>query len=183
MSRRDRKKLELTDNIYFITTTVMNFENILTADESYTMIVIDSIRYLLTEHSASLFAYVVMPNHIHLIIDMPEKESISDSMRDFKKYTTKEIFKKAVIKENIALINKLKENSNTGGAKLWMDRFDCQLIMSEKFLKQKINYIHNNPVKAGLIDEITKWPYSSARNYFLDDNSLINVSTDWERKI
>ena len=100
-----------------------------------------------------------------------------------KNIQQKEIFKKSVIKENITLIDKLKENSNTGGAKLWMDRFDCELIVTGKFLKQKINYIHNNPVKAGLVDEITKWPYSSARNYFLDNKTLIEVSTDWERKI
>ena len=183
MSRRDRKRIELTDNIYFITTTVMNFENILTTDENYTMILIDSLKYLLAEHLAALFAYVIMPNHLHLIIDMPENQSISDFMRDFKKYTSKEIYKRAVMDRNLKVARRLEENSNTGGAKLWMDRFDSQLIVTEKFLKQKINYIHNNPVKAGLVHEITEWPYSSARNYYLGDKTLIDVATDWKRRI
>lgn len=61
-----------------------------------------------------------------------------------------------------------------------MDRFDSQIIKTERFLKQKINYIHYNPVKAGLVDETTHWPYSSAGKYYLDDNGLIEVSVGWE---
>jgi hypothetical protein len=64
--------------------------------------------------------------------------------------------------------------------KLWMNRFDDLVIENDKTLQIKIEYIHNNPVKAGLVDQPEQWEYSSARNYILCDHSLISVSVDWE---
>lgn len=63
----------------------------------------------------------------------------------------------------------------TGNYRLWKDRFDYLMIITEKTLKIKIDYIHNNPVKAGLVENFTDWKYSSARNYYLGDNSVINI--------
>jgi len=67
--------------------------------------------------------------------------------------------------------------------KLWMDRFDDLVIEDEETLKIKIEYIHNNPVKAGFVDQPEQWEYSSARNYILGDHSLIEISTDWEMPV
>ena len=64
--------------------------------------------------------------------------------------------------------------------KLWMDRFDDLVIENDKTLQMKIEYIHNNPVKAGFVDQPEQWKYSSARNYILGDHSLMSVSIDWE---
>lgn len=60
-----------------------------------------------------------------------------------------------------------------------MDRFDDFVIESEDTLQVKIEYIHNNPVKAGLVDRPEQWEFSSARNYILDGHSVIEVMTDW----
>lgn len=91
MSRRGRKENDKSGNIYFVTTTVMNYQKILTLKESYTKMVIESLKYLIAEHKAILFAYVIMPSHIHFIIRMRTNESISNFMRDFKKFTSKEL--------------------------------------------------------------------------------------------
>ena len=181
MTRRGRSELDKEGNLYLITTTVMNFDNILTLSEKYTNIIIDSLRFLINEHKATLSAYVIMPSHIHLLIYIPEGESISDFMRDFKKFTSSAFFKEVQKDNNKILLQRLKSNSIGGKWKLWMDRFDSQIVLSEKFFKQKINYIHNNLVKAGLVEDITKWKYSSARNYYLEDNSVLEVSKsfDW----
>jgi len=64
--------------------------------------------------------------------------------------------------------------------KLWMERFDDLVIENDKKLQIKIDYIHNNPVKAGFIDLPEQWEFSSARNYILGNHSLISVSVDWE---
>jgi REP element-mobilizing transposase RayT len=110
---------------------------------------------------------------------MPEGESLSDFMRDFKKYTSFAFYKQISESDRSGLMKTLQKNSPTGKWKLWMDRFDSQIITSEKFYEQKINYIHNNPVNAGLVKEITDWKFSSARNYYLDDQSVLEVSTGW----
>ena len=59
-----------------------------------------------------------------------------------------------------------------------MDRFDNVLVYSPKAFRTKLEYIHNNPVKAGLVGKPEDWKYSSARNYLLDDHSIIYVDTD-----
>lgn len=99
-------------------------------------------------------------------------------MRDFKRFTSKKIKTELIGDGENDLMEKLIVNSGTGNFKLWADRFDCQIITSKKALDTKINYIHNNPVKAGLAKEITDWKYSSARNYYTIDNSLIDVLMD-----
>ena len=52
-------------------------------------------------------------------------------------------------------------------------------IFSEQFLREKLNYIHGNPVRAGLVENPTRYPYSSCRNYELDDQTLIEIDKDW----
>jgi putative transposase len=64
-----------------------------------------------------------------------------------------------------------------------MDRIDDVVFYSEKVLRTKVNYIHNNPVKARLVSNPEDWKYSSARNYLLDDHSTIQVNTSWDFKI
>ena len=178
MTRRGRKNTDKLGNTYFITTTVVNFSDILTSNDRFPALILKSLKYYLIQYKSILIAYVIMPNHVHFIVQTNEGESISDFMRDFKKYTSKELYKLAKAQSDSELIIQLQMNSDIGGGKLWMDRYDSKIIVSEKFLKQKINYIHNNPVRAGLVENATDWIYSSGRNYYYEDNSLIEVYTD-----
>ena len=61
-----------------------------------------------------------------------------------------------------------------------MSRFDDEVIQNEAMLLTKLDYIHNNPVKAGIVDSPEKYLFSSARNYSLDDHSVIKIKTDWK---
>ena len=91
MGLRGRKEHDKLGNTYFITSTLLGFEKIFTINDKYCDILIDSLKHLIVEHTAGLIAYVIMPNHIHLIISLPEGESISDFMRDFKRHTSSKI--------------------------------------------------------------------------------------------
>ena len=62
--------------------------------------------------------------------------------------------------------------------KFWMKRFDDQVIRTQKMFYTKLNYIHNNPVKAGLVNCPEEYRYSSARNYINGDHSIIKVNTE-----
>ena len=62
--------------------------------------------------------------------------------------------------------------------KIWMDRFDDLVIYNPEILKIKMDYIHQNPVRKGLVKEICDWSYSSARNYYLEDHSVFPVDTE-----
>jgi ABC-type arginine transport system ATPase subunit len=103
-------------------------------------------------------------------------------MRDFKKYTSVEIRKLAERENRTALLKILERNaieSKNQRYKLWMDGYDELIITNAKTLRMKTKYIHFNPVKAGLVERTEDWEFSSARNYLLDDHSLIRVATDW----
>jgi len=175
MARRGRQKYDKLGNNHFITTTVVGYMKIFSLKNNYYNLLIDTLKFLINRDSAKLIAYVLMPNHVHLILHIPSGKSISDFMRDFKKFTSRTIKKNL---KNRGLYNTLKKLTDKGGVKkfkLWMDRFDDVIIYSEKVMETKMNYIHYNPVKAGFVKKITEWKYSSARNYYLGDNSVIEV--------
>jgi putative transposase len=98
-------------NVYFITTTVMNHDNVFSINREYGLILINSLKFLLKEHRSKLFAYVIMPSHLHMILYTPEGESLIDYMRDFKKYTSVEIRKLAEKEKRIDLLKRLERNS------------------------------------------------------------------------
>ena len=165
MARRGRRELDKLGYTYFITTTVVNYERVFSMEESYNYILLESMKYLCREHSSEIIAFVYMPSHIHFIITMNEGESISDYLRDFKKYTSKQIKSRLLASDKKGLYTQLQE---LGKYKFWMDRFDSQIILTEKILNIKINYIHYNPLKAGLVNEIDEWKFSSAYKYYTD---------------
>lgn len=159
----------------------MNWDNIFSIGDSYNKILISSLKYLLSEHQSELIAFVIMPSHIHLIL-MKAGESISNFMRDFKKYTSTKIRKLLEANGYTEIVERLRLNSNgykNQTFKLWMNRFDDVIVLNDFLLKTKVNYIHYNPVKAGLVLKMKDWKYSSARNYLLEDHSIIEVNTKW----
>lgn len=123
-----------------------------------------------------------MPTHIHLIPLMKIGKSISDLMRDMKKYTSTKIRKLLESEGHYEIVKRLRLNAagyKNQTFKFWMDRFDDVVIIKEETLKTKVDYIHYNPVKAELVEKIEDWKYSSARNYLYEDHSVIEVNTHW----
>lgn len=179
MGLRGRKHLDKLGNVYFVTTTVMNFDKIFSLGNQYCDIIISSLKHLISEHKVQLLAYVIMQHHIHLVKYFPQGESLIDFMRDFKKFTSTEIRKQLERDNKVHIIERLRMNAikyPKQKFKLWMDRYDDLIITTEKTLHTKVDYIHMNPVKAGLVKNPEDWLYSSARNYILNDNSIIEVN-------
>lgn len=109
-------------------------------------------------------------------------KSISDLMRDMKKYTSTKIRKLLESEGHYEIVKRLRLNAagyKNQTFKFWMDRFDDVVIIKEETLKTKVDYIHYNPVKAELVEKIEDWKYSSARNYLYEDHSVIEVNTHW----
>ncbi|MFI5144044.1 MAG: REP-associated tyrosine transposase [Ignavibacteria bacterium] len=180
---RGRQKFDKQGYCYFITTTLFNYERIFSLDERYNMIIIDSLKFLMIEHQAELYAYVIMPTHIHLLLRLGLKESIIDFMRDFKRYTSKEIkllLKKDNKTEILKRLNSYSRGYKNQKSKLWMDRYDDVMVSTERVFNIKMNYIHFNPVKSGLVDNMEDWRFSSYRNYIYNDHSIIKI-TIYER--
>ncbi len=181
MARRGR--LSLTDeSIFFVTTTVVRFTNIFTTDR-YCDILVNNIKHYQKRYQFTILAYVIMPSHFHWIVKVDKNEgTISDIMRDIKKYSAWEIMEQVEKDKKVDLIKMFKkegEGLKNHKRKFWMKRFDDEVIRNEKMFWVKRNYIHNNPVKAGIVSKPEDYKYSSARNYFFDDNSVLNVDTEY----
>ena len=156
---------------YYLTITVTEwlpiFEN-----ESLRKIVIDSLNFFIEKKNLLVFGYCIMNNHIHMIANTESPFLLKDVIRDFKKFTSRKIAKAMAEETSLMHINHLSYFKLAGNfhcksidVKVWKDGNHAIELYSSKFFKQKLNYIHQNPVKAGYTDKMEDWPYSSAVDY------------------
>lgn len=174
-------KLHIQGHVYFVTTGVYQRVPIFTKP-SFIIPLYDSLAFYRHQQKFKLLGYVIMPDHIHLVVWPHGRHTLSDFMRDFKEFTSKRIMRQAEVEENIALMHSFRlAGAETGRAmyKVWQDDFFEKHIFTERVLRQKLHYIHRNPVRAGLVETPDKYAYSSYRNYELDDNSFIEIDRDW----
>lgn len=128
---------------------------------------IDNLKFYRREQRLKIHYYVIMDNHLHLITS--SKNNISKIIKNLKSYSAKEIIKNLRIDKRKWVLNLLKfykkKSKKVSEYQVWQEGSHPQIISSYKMLNQKINYIHFNPVKRGLVSEPEHWIYSSARNY------------------
>ena len=166
MGRRGRKNFA-DEHFFFVTTTVVHFIKIFN-EPTFCQILINNIKHYQEKYNFKVIAYVVMPSHFHWIVKInPKYGTISDIMRDLKKYSAWDILEE--IDKTIDQLSKIFKAVAVGypnqRRKLWMPRFDDEVIRNEKMFWSKFHYIHNNPVEAGLVGRAEEYKYSSARNY------------------
>jgi REP element-mobilizing transposase RayT len=175
-----RKRIE--GSVFYISTNITNRLRIFDRP-SFIIPVLDSLNYYRYQFQCKLFGYVIMLDHLHLLL-YPTGESsvVSDFMRDFKRFKSGRITRQAELEGKldwVAQFQRAGEETKRAEKKVWQDSFWEQSIFSEKFMREKLNYIHMNPVRAGLVDKSGKYPYSSFRNYEFGDNTLIDIDKDW----
>ena len=169
--------------VCFITFTVTGWVDVFTRP-AYKHIMIDSIRYCQKHKGLLLYAWCLMSNHIHLIAGAPHDIALNDIVRDLKKHTSKKIVE-AIGKSNESrkewMLNMFryvgKCHPKNIQYKFWKDGYDCLELFSPEVYEQKLNYIHNNPVTAEIVDEPHEYLYSSAKNY-ADLPGLLDVIVD-----
>jgi len=181
MGRRGRSNLT-EERFYFVTTTVVRFTPIF-SNQSFCDILISNIKHYREKYKFTTLGYVIMPSHFHwILIVNPKYGTISDIMRDIKKFTTWQIFDILEEIENRTFL-KIFQQSADGikdqEKKLWMSRFDDEVIRNQQMFWAKLNYIHNNPLKAGLVTRAEDYKYSSARNYINKDQSVLEVDVEY----
>jgi REP element-mobilizing transposase RayT len=138
----------------------------------YRDIVLDSIKHCQHKKCLILHAWCIMSNHLHLIAAAKEN-NLSDIIRDFKKFTSKQMIN--AIKDNelesrrewmLSIFKQKGEaNSRNSEHQFWRQDNQPKELYSSAFVFQKLSYIHNNPVEAGVVDKPEEYLYSSARDY------------------
>lgn len=156
MPRRGRS--QLTDqNVFFVTTSTKEHEKLFAENETKELlleIILERVRHFRVD----LFGFVIMPNHIHLLIRIERGgPKLANFMRDIKSLSARQLF---------------PERKG-----IWQARFDDVAIYTLEQFEIKLNYIHYNPVKAGLVGEAEQYEYSSARDW-KGERSSSNVKTE-----
>ena len=156
---------------YFITMTVVNWVDVFTR-KNHADIIIDALRYCKKEKGLNVYAFCIMSNHIHMLVNTNEPFVLKDTIRDFKKFTSKKIIAEINSKQESRrewMIKLFKKEAMTSKKhktyKFWQSGNHAIEVYSPKFTWNKINYIHKNPVRAGYVKEDHHWVYSSASNY------------------
>ena len=160
------------ESIYFLTFTIVDWVDVFSR-LSYKEIVINSLKYCQSKKGLTLYAYCIMTNHIHLIASASGKIKLFEIVRDFKKYTNRAIIEEINSGNESRkkwLLNKFefagKYLTRIENYKVWQDGYHAVELISPEFTYQKLNYIHQNPVRAGIVSEPEHYIYSSASNYY-----------------
>ena len=159
------------DQPYFVSFATVFWIDVFTRN-TYRDILLDSIRYCQQHKGLELYAWCIMSNHVHLIIGTTDKK-MEDILRDLKKYTSVKILE--AIKENpqesrrewmLWMFKQAgKRNSNNQHYQFWQQNNQPIELSSALIAEQKLAYLHNNPVEAGLVEEAEYYLYSSAKDY------------------
>jgi len=163
-------KIEEQDGLHFVTFQIVKWIDIFTR-KIYRDIVIESLRFCQTNKSLEIYAFVVMSNHLHLLL-RSEKSELSNTIKEFKSFTAKQILK-AIDTEPESrrewMLNlfefSAKQHKRNEKYQIWTHENHAEIVYGNQFMDSKINYIHENPVRAGLVENAEDYLYSSARNY------------------
>ena len=166
-----RQPLLLNGETCFITFTTTAWIDVFTRP-IYRHIMLDSIKHCQEKKGLLLYAWVLMSNHIHMIAGADKGNALNNIIRDMKKFTSQEI-RNTIINEPESrkhwMLNLMRLRGKTHPKKIeykfWKDNYDCIELFTSDFFEQKLNYIHDNPVRAEIVEEPHHYLYSSARNY------------------
>ena len=156
--------------LYFLTFQVVGWVDVFTRKE-YRDIVIENFDFCRKSKGLKVHAYVIMSNHVHCILSA--EDNLSNIVRDFKKYTSKKILKR--IQENtqesrcewLLMVFKYhgEYNSRTKNMQFWTHENHAVELINNEMIETRVNYIHQNPVRAGYVEDEFDYLYSSARNF------------------
>ena len=160
-----------SNRTYFMTHTDVDWIDIFTR-ANHKELLVESMKYCQRERGLYIYAWCLMPSHLHMIANTRTEIKMSDVMRDFKKYTSKKIVKQIQDEPESRrkwLLNHFefagRYNPKIKDFKFWQEGTHPIELFSEKVMWQKIEYIHRNPVEAGFVYREEVYLYSSARNY------------------
>lgn len=164
-------KIRNQERLYFVTFTVVRWIDVFTRAE-YKDVIVDSLKHCIKYKGLELYAWVIMSNHVHLIIGTHDKP-MDSILRDMKRHTSKKLTE--AINENMQESRREwmlwfferegKANPNNEHYQFWQQGNHPIELWSNEVIDQKLDYLHNNPVVAGWVDAPEDYLYSSARDY------------------
>jgi len=162
---RSRYRITHDEYAHFITSTIVEWLPVFTT-AACCDIVVRSFEYCRRQKGTRIFGWVILDNHFHAIVSAP---ALSRTIADLKKFTAHAILEQLKAEGREWLLNQLTyfcAAHKTGSHhQVWQEGVHPQLITNDEMMLQKLEYLHNNPVKRGLVASPEHWRYSSAHEW------------------
>ncbi len=174
---RSRYKITNPMHPHFVTCTVLHWIPVFTRPATVA-IVLESLCFLKHE-GLRLYAYVILENHLHMVV---QSNDLGRDMARFKSYTSRQLLSYLSERNVRRILDQLafykKAHKGDRAYQFWQEGFHPEWIQNDETMRQKIEYVHHNPVKRGYVDRPEHWRYSSARDY-AGATGLIEVDRVW----
>ncbi|MFC2031241.1 transposase [Chloroflexota bacterium] len=172
------KPLHDPSHLFFETATILGWRQLF-SNEEYARIVLDALVWHRSNRRWELFAYVLMPNHLHAVIKPLEPQTISTVLQSFGSFTAHAILEqlRSDRQEDLLAFFSQRHQRDTGkGHQIWQP-IQAKNVYSAEFLREKVEYTHNNPVadRWRLVETRADYAYSSACYYDRDEMSRVEV--------
>jgi REP element-mobilizing transposase RayT len=161
---RSRYRVHHPDGAHFVTCTIVEWLPVFTSSPCCD-IVVKSLEHCREHKGLRIYAWVILDTHCHAILAAPDLAAV---LRDLKSFTAREIIGQLRAEGREWLLNQLRhyrdaQKPNT--YQVWQEGSHPQAIMDDRTMEQKLEYLHNNPVKRGWITAPEHWCYSSAHEW------------------
>ena len=163
-------QIDQPDGLYFVTLQVVEWIDVFTR-LTYKEILIDNLDYCQQHKGLSIYAYVIMSNHVHMIVQC-RNGNLSGVLRDFKSYSSKVILnaiEQGAESRREWMLRQFKlaamRHQRNSHYQFWTHENHAEHLYSNHFIEQKMTYIHHNPVRAGSVRQPEEYLFSSASNY------------------
>ena len=178
-----RYKILDQNGLNFLTFTLVDWVDLFTRP-IYCEMILDSLRFCQKEKGLNIFAYVIMPSHLHLLLQTENTDGLSPIIQSFKSFTAQQILK--YLKDSSQpesrrewLLNRFafnaKKQKTHSDYQVWQRDNHPVLLYSPRAIRKNLNYIHNNPIASGFVDEAAHYRFSSASNY-ANGTGLLDVT-------
>ena len=165
---------------HFITTTVVRWIDALSRPV-YKDIIVDSLRFAISNKGLQLHAWVIMNNHFHIIASAKEGVSLAEIIRDIKKFTSNQLLTEISVNPQEsrrewmmkAFAYEGAHNNSNERFQFWQQGFHPVELSTEERFRQRLNYLHENPVRAGLVRQPQDYVYSSAIDLYENKTGLL----------
>ncbi len=155
---------------HFMTFTVVDWIDVFSRQQ-YRDILLESFNFCRKEKGMLLHGFVIMSNHVHVLM-ASKKQQLSELVRDYKKFTAKTILQKIQSEQESRkdwMMKRFEWAAKSHGRndifQFWRYGNHPEEVFTEKFMWSKLDYIHLNPVRAGIVEKASEYLYSSAKNY------------------
>ncbi len=162
---RSRYRIQELDHAHFVTGTVVEWLPIFTSSACCDLLV-QSFEFCRDQKRLQIHGWVILDSHFHAILSGPR---LAETLRDLKRFTSRSLIDKIRDEGRDWLLNQLAfyraKYKDHSVHQVWQEGAHPEAILSDEMMLQKLEYLHNNPVKRGMVSAPESWRYSSAHEW------------------